>query len=333
MITLDRLQQIIPADQALANKALSVALGQVTGIQNVQLPAFANTVSGMQTTRDLPLITALTTAVPSSVANYYINTLAAGGGPNGDIRIVDIIGLAAGWIVTDGFTRTVELFATMDLSYLTTIYTTMGRALNGTYGPTDSGPLIIPGGLPCAGTYNGTFYSIPNPDPPPPNLEGYDPTAISLALACLTGAATAEIAALELKYPAQTTELDTIWNNMAAQVPLEQALQTQIKLNYADFQANDRNSIYGFIFSLPDYGLQSEVGGMAWFIEAMADLSTQAGEAIVASLREGRNNVLLGNAGIYTNTKIPASPTPPPPEADLLPADYTETEAVALVKK
>jgi hypothetical protein len=187
--------------------------------------------------------------------------------------------------------------------------------------------------LPCAGTYNGTFYSIPNPDPPPPNLEGYDPTAISLAMACLTGAATVEIAALELKYPAQTTELDTIWNNMAAQVPLEQALQTQIKLNYADFQANDRNSIYGFIFSLPDYGLQSEEGGVAWFVESMADLSTQAGEAIVASLREGRNNVLLGNAGIYTNTKIPAEPNPPPPEADLLPADYTETEAVALVKK
>jgi hypothetical protein len=91
MITLDRLQQIIPADQALANKALSVALGQITGIQTVQLPTFANTVSGMQTTRDLPLITALTTAVPSSVANYYTSTLASGGGPNGDIRIADII--------------------------------------------------------------------------------------------------------------------------------------------------------------------------------------------------------------------------------------------------
>jgi hypothetical protein len=333
MIPLDRLQQIIPADQALANKALSVALSQVTGIKNVQLPAFANTVSGMQTTRDLPLITALTTAVPPTVANYYTSTLATGGGPNGDIRITDIIGLAAGWIATDGFTRTVELFATMDLAYLTLIYTTMYRSLNGSYGPTDSGPLTIPSGLPCAGTYNGTFYSIPNPDPPPPNIEGYDPTAISLAMSCLTGAAATEIAALELAYPAQTTELNTIWNNMAAQVPRERAQQAQIGLNYANFQANDRNSIYGFIFSLPDYGLQSEVGGMAWFVEAMADIGTQAGQAIIASLRQGRNNVLLGNSGIYTNTKIPAVPNPPPPQADLLPADYTETEASALVKK
>jgi hypothetical protein len=337
MITLDRLQQIIPADQALANKALSVALSQVTGIKNVQLPAFANTVSGIQTTRDLPLITALTTAVPPSVANYYTSTLATGGGSNGDIRITDIIGLAAGWIATDGFTRTVELFATMDLSYLTTIYTTMYRSLNGSYGPTDSGPLVIPGGLPCAGTYTGTEVEIevPNPNPPPPTITitGYDPSAISLAMSCLTGAAATEIAALELKYPAQTTELNTIWNNMAAQVPRERAQQAQIGLNYANFQANDRNSIYGFIFSLPDYGLQSEVGGMAWFVEAMADIGTQAGQAVIASLRQGRNNVLLGNAGIYTNTKIPATPIPPPPQAELLPADYTEAEASALVKK
>ena len=333
MIPLDRLQQIIPADQALANKALSVALSQVTGIKNVQLPAFANTVSGMQTTRDLPLITALTTAVPPAVANYYTSTLATGGGPNGDIRITDIIGLAAGWVATDGFTRTVELFATMDLAYLTLIYETMYHALNGDYGDTQAGPLVIPSGNPCAGTYTGTLNTIPNPDPPPPDITYYDPTAIGLAMACLTGAAATEIAALELAYPAQTTELDTIWNNMAAQVPRERAQQAQIGLNYANFQANDRNSIYGFIFSLPDYGLQSEVGGMAWFVEAMADITTQAGQAIIASLRQGRNNVLLGNAGIYTNTKIPASPVPPPPEADLLPADYTETEATALVKK
>lgn len=333
MITLDRLQQIIPADQALANKALSVALSQITGIKNVQLTEFANTVSGIQTTRDLPLITALNTAVPPSVANYYINTLATGGGSNGDIRIVDIIGLAAGWVATDGFTRTVELFATMDLAYLTTIYTTMYRSLNGDYGSTDSGPLVIPSGLPCAGTYLGTEQTEPNPDPPPPDITYYDPTAIELAMSCLTGAAATEIAALELAYPAQTTELNTIWDNMAAQVVRERAQQAQIGLNYANFQANDRNSIYGFIFSLPDYGLQSEVGGMAWFVEAMADIGTQAGQAIIASLRQGRNNVLLGNSGIYTNTKIPAEPDPLPPEAELLPADYTEAEATALVKK
>ena len=45
MITLDRLQQIIPPDQALANKALSVALQQIAGISNNPLPTMAAVIS------------------------------------------------------------------------------------------------------------------------------------------------------------------------------------------------------------------------------------------------------------------------------------------------
>jgi hypothetical protein len=333
MITFDRLQQIIPADQALANKALSVALGQVNGISNVPLPIFAQATRALETTRDLPLITTLTSAVPASVANYYTSTLAVGAGPNGDIRVVDVIGLAAGWIATDAFLRTVEIFATMNLTVLTLIYNTMVNALNGSYGPTDSGPLIIPAGRPCAGTYNGVFFSTLNPDPPPPSFDGYDPTAIQLAMACLTGAATAEIGNLQTTYPDQTTELNALWTSMAEQVVLERTLQPIVNLNYADLTANDRNSIYGFIFSLPQYGNETEEGGISWFLEAMADLTTLGGEAIVASLREGRNQVALTSTGIFTTSQIPSDPVPPPPEAELLPSVYTEDEAINLVIK
>ena len=116
MIPLDRLQQIIPADQALANKALSVALGQITGINNLTLPVLAGVSKTVATTKDLPIITALTQAVPASVANYYTSTLAQGTGVNGDIQVVDILGLASGYPATDNFIRTVELFSQMDLT-------------------------------------------------------------------------------------------------------------------------------------------------------------------------------------------------------------------------
>jgi hypothetical protein len=65
----------------------------------------------------------------------------------------------------------------------------------------------------------------------------------------------------------------------------------------------------------------------------MADLTTQGGEAIIGCLREGRNQVALGNGGLYTNTKIPGDPNPPPPEAQLLPSTYSESEAENLVIK
>lgn len=325
--TVNRLSQIIPPDQALANRALVIALGQINGIRSTTLPTFARTVKAMETTRDLPLVTALTTAVPPAVANYYTSTLANGGGPNGNIRIVDIIGLAGGWVATDAFVRTVEIFDTMDLTQLTLIYQTMLNCLDGTYGPTDSGPIVIPGGLPCAGTYVGTDIATP-PDPPE-----YNPTAISLAMACLTGAAATEINNLEIQYPTQCAELNSLWNSMAEQIVEEQTLQPVVNLNFANLQANNRNSIYSFILGLPSYGTQTEQGGVAWFLESMADLSTLGGQAVIGCLREGRNQTALNSSGIYSNNKIPSDPIPPPPQANLIPSVYTESEAQNLVVK
>jgi hypothetical protein len=325
IVAYNALEQIIPADQALANKSLAVALSQVNGIRNTALPTFGNTVTAMQTTRDLPLVTALSSAVPASVADYYTSTLAVGNGPNGTIRIVDIMGLVAGWIATDAFVRTVEIFATMNLEQLTLIYQTMVDCLDGSYGPIDSGPIIIPVGLPCAGTYVGTDIATP-PDPPE-----WDPTAISLAIACLTGSAATEINNLEITYPTETSELNTLWANMSQQVVTEQTLQPIVNLDFSALQANNKNSIYSFIFNLPGYGSQTEEGGIAWFLEAMANLTTLGGQAVIGCLREGRNLSALSLSGIYTNTKIPSDPIPPPPRAELLPSEYTENEAINLV--
>lgn len=331
VVAYQRLAQIIPADQALANKALAVALGQINGVSFINLPTLAASIRSLETTKDLPLITALTSAVPPSVANYYTSTLAVGGGVNGDIRVTDVIGLAGGWIATDAFLRTVEIFSQMDLTTLNLIYDTMLNALDGTYGDTGAGPLTIPGGRPCAGTYIGVPETIPNPNPPPPDITVYNPSAIGLAMACLTGAAATELNNLQATYPTLTSELNTLWTNMAQQIVREDTLQPLINLNYADLTANDRNSIYGFIYSLPSYGTETEEGGTAWFIEAMANVSTQGGQAIIACMREGRNQVALGNSGIVTNTKIPGDPVPPPPSAQLLPSTYTEAQAENLI--
>ena len=326
MIALERLQQIIPADQALANKALSLSLQQINGIKNLNLPVLATAINGIQTTKDLPLITALTQAVPPTVADYYESTLADGSGPNGTLRVVDVLGSVAGWISTDAFTQVVEIFSTMNLTTLTTIYQRMTNSLDGSYGPIDSGPIVIPPG-PAAGTYVGTDISTP-PDPPE-----YDPTAISLAMTALRSAAAVEIANLQSTYPTECTELNTLFTNMCIQVTNEDDFQTQLNIDYDNFTANDRNSIYSFIFSLPDYGLQKEVGGMAWFVETMADLTTQGGQAIVGVLRQGQNQQVLNRIGIQTNSGIPADPNPPPPEAELIPSEYTEEEAAMLVIK
>jgi hypothetical protein len=329
MIALDRLQQIIPADQALANKSLSVALAQINGISTTTLPAFAAAVAATETTKDLPLISALTEAVPPSVADYYASTLAVGSGSNGTIQTVDIIGLAGGWVATDAFVQTTQLFSTMDLTYLTLIYQTMTNVYNGTYGDPQLGPVVIPLGLPAAGTYNAVTQ--PNPSPPPADI--VTQTAASVAFSALNPLVIAEVANLVSKYPDQTNQLNTLFTDMALQINSEITLQPLVNLNYANLRANDSNSVYGFVQSLPDLGLQTQVGGMAWFLEAMADLSNLGGEAVIACLRQGRNQAALSAANLYTNTKIPADPVPPPPRANLLPSVYSESEASNLVIK
>lgn len=324
MIALDRLQQIIPADQALAMKALATSLQQIGGINYLNLPTLSATVAGVETTKDLPLVTALTTAVPSAVSNYFVNTLGDGTGDNNNILITDVLGTVAGWISEPALTRTIAIMATMDLADLAEIYEVMLDVVNGVYtGPDIMDPMmfvtVIPPGLPGAGTYGPTATANESID-----------LAISTGL---IPEAQTEIANLVSAYPEQTTELNTLWDNMADQVSLEQVLQAEASLVFADLTANQRTSIYGFIFSLPSYGLDIKVGGMAQFIEAVADLTTFAGQSIVACLRQGRNQQFLGAAGVITTTNIPADPNPPPPDAVLIPSEYTETEAANLVIK
>jgi hypothetical protein len=334
MIAYDRLQQIIPADQALANKALSVSLAQITNVGAMTLPALARAVGNIETTRDLPIISSLSTAVPPNVAAYY-NTLAIGSGVNGTVQTTDVIGLASGWVATSAFGNTVAIFNTMNMTELTTVYQTMSNAASGNYGLIDSGPLTIPSGLPCAGTYYGNFYSeeVPNPHPPPANItiEGYNPSALDLAMTCLVGSAGTAIANLETNYPTECAQLNTLWNSMANQVVSENNLQNTIHLNYANLQAHSTTAIYSFIYSLPQYGTQTEVGGLAQMLENMADLTIQGGQAVVATLRQGRNAAALSATGIPNNLTIPVDPAVPPPQASLIPSTYTQAEAANII--
>lgn len=318
----NRLQQIIPADQALANKALGTALNQITGIKFTTLPIFAQTVSALQTTQDLPLVTALAQAVPPSVADYYIDTLANGTGDNNSILITDIIGTAIGWVSTDALGNTVATFSTMNLSYLQSIYQTMLNAVNGQY---DSGnsTVLIPVGTPAAGEY--TTIDLAFEGESAGNVVAGGPGLIPVALT--------EISNVVSAYPSQVTTLNQDWNNISSQLVLEQTLQASADLNYANLSANQKTSMYGFIFSLPSYGLDTTVGGTAQFIQGVADLTSFTGQSVVACLREGQNQQALNASGIYTNSNIPSDPNPPPPQANLIPSTYSETEAIDLVIK
>jgi len=309
MITYDRLSQIVPADQALACKALSVSLQQIAGISTMRLPDLANAVIPQQTTRDLPLISALTVAVPPDVANYFASTVAVGSGPNDSIVVCDIIGTAGGFVSAGAMANTISNLANVNVVSLASTYSTMANVVDGTYGDPTTGPVVIPTG-PYANTYLDAEEAFAN---------------------ALIPGAQSQIGTVVSSYPSQTANLNTNWNNMAAQLTREISLQAQAGIDYANLVPNSTSSMYSFIFTLPSTGRDTQVGGICQLVESVADYTSFTGQAVIACLREGRNQVALQSVGITTNADIPSEPNPPAPTANLIPSTYSAQLAATLV--
>lgn len=308
MIAYNRLSQIVPADWALASKALSVSLQQISGISMQTLPALANAVVQQQTTRDLPLVSSLTTAVPPSVAEYFANS-APGTGPGNSVVVYDLLGTAAGFVSTQALINTTSNLANMNLVDLTATYSTMANVVAGAYGDPVTGPVTIPDG-PYANTYTTADDAFAN--------------------ALIPGAQT-QIQTAVSTYPSATANLNANWNSMANQLTLETTLQTRAGINFQNLSSNSVGSMYAFIFALPINGRDTQAGGVCQLIESVADTTTFTGQAVIASLREGRNQVALQSVGIATNSQIPADPTPPAPTATLIPSIYTAQQAANII--
>jgi hypothetical protein len=331
MIAYDRLSQIVPADQALAAKALATSLQQITGVTNMTLPVLANVTVNLQTTNNLPLITALTQAVPTAVSTYLSNIGGANGRP---IGVCDVLGIAAGYQVADNFLNTVSTFANTNIAYLTTVYQTMNSVVGNVYGDPLAGPVVIPSGRPAAGTYYAVTANVGN-------------ILVTAADAAMTGTggdtpptgpglipvAQTEIGNLVNNSSAQVSTLNSYFTSMAAQVVQEDNLQTAAEIDFANLIPNSSPTVYSLIYSLPSYGAQTQQGGLAQFWEGVANIDTFTGQAVVATLREGVNRSLLGNAGIQTNSVVPVVANPPQSTANLLSAEYTASEAANIVVK
>jgi hypothetical protein len=294
MIAYDRLSQIIPADQALANKALNVSLLQISGIINMTLPVFAEAVATIDNLNDLPLVNALTTAVPPEVANFYVNTLGIPTNTPPNVKIVNVLGTPSGYVHVDALNDTVNQINSMGsgTNYLQTVYQTMLLVVQGFFDvtvppvPPDPDPTtetIITPGYPAAGTY-----------------ATHDEAILALILV-----AQSEIINLQSAYPKQCDAITTNSKAMANQLVTELAQQARAKLNFAELIPNDQTSVYGFIFSLPTYGNDVGPNGMRDYVTKITNQSTLTGQSIIGTLREGQDQTIINSAGIKSNNIIP----------------------------
>jgi hypothetical protein len=311
-ITYERLSRVIPADQALANKAMQVSLQQIKNISTLSLAQLASAFIGMETTRDLPAISALQQAVPASVAAYYSSAYATGSGPNGTLVITDLLGAAVGVPFTSDLTNVTTTINSMTtagiLGTLTVTYNRMQNTVNGDYYDPSTGNIVIPAG-PGAGTYGN----------------------VDLALSALISDASNTVTGIQSSYPTQSANLNVNFTDMGASLVSENTNLALASIDIANLVVQGRGAIMSFVQSLPDYGVDTEENGPSQFLEAVADLNTQGGQAIVACLREGRNAAALSAVNVGVDTNIPATPATVPPQANLIPSTYSDAEAADLV--
>jgi hypothetical protein len=319
----DELGKIIPPADAVANKAIEVALKQINNIGTTTLPELAEailgsvdrdwdpqqeylandvvkvdsaaaptfyrakspgctpgtftvppgvditdtnywaetTLGGLSTMKDLPLIQAQTTPVPTDVAQFFATEVATGTGPCGVLTTYDVLGLAldsnnfAAQLNT-AITAINALQAAGSLATLNTAYTNMLVAAN-------------------------------------------DPAMITLI-----GNANTAIAALSAS-PYVTT-LNTAWTYMANLMNLSAKYTSQAGVDYFLLQSGDTSSTKSFVQNLSYYGQLTAQGDAAQFLENLADIATLGGQAIIGTMREGRNQERLNASGLYNTTQIPS---------------------------
>ena len=314
VIPYQRLARIVPSDQALACKAIQVSLQQIKNISGLTLAQLAEVFLNMETTRDLPAISALQQAVPASVAAFYSADYATGSGPNGTLVITDLLGAAVGVPYTSDITNVTTTINSMTtagfLNTLTDTYTRMLNTVNSVYGPAVTGPVVIPAGT-AAGSYSNA----------------------DTAMNALISNATVQVSTIQSSYPTQSSVLNSNFNDMASHLASENTNLTLASIDIANLSSSGRGPIMSFVQSLPNYGINTEQNGPNQFLEAVADYNTQGGQAIIACLREGRNAVFLNAVNVGLDTAIPSTPATVPPQANLIPSTYSDAEAANLVVK
>jgi hypothetical protein len=152
-----------------------------------------------------------------------------------------------------------------------------------------------------------------------------------LEIGNLIANAQAEINNIIISNSAETTALNTAFSGISTQLTKEVAYQSLATLDIPTLSSNSRLSIQGLIFALPSFGRDTSVGGTAQYIENIANVSTGSGQAIIASLREGRSQFGLSAAGINISAIVSSDPATVPPTAVLIPSITSESEARANV--
>lgn len=333
------LQNILPADLAVANGALSRSFSQVKGISNTNTASLAEAITSLETLKDLPLMKNQTAYVDPKIIDYWKNyygvqssdefSVTLGTGTNDQIVLQDVIGYVAGRNSAGPLSQNATLLQELqDEGYLDVL-------------TADNGPTSSNTGLFAVIRYfTQGEYTTPPGDPPPPDFWEIEIPAGVYGAGSYIGDTEAEAIAgawLNGIIPAAKQIMRDLWNAdprfrtvqvntnvWQQQLAREKILRDRIDLDTTAIRGTDQSAI-NFAERLPSIGLDTTDGGAAEFIERVVDYSSTGGQAAIAAMREGRNIDRLANANIGQDAPLSQQRVETP--GILLTSQYTQQEA------
>lgn len=299
------LSNIIPADQAAANQAWIRSFYQVKNITGTTLPKFAASTAELESNSGLGDINALTTPIPPAAASTVTSTLATGTGPNDTLTIYDFLGTAAGWPYTENMNDVIGNINYLDnqgalellIQSSNGLYATMTSVLNGTWAGTDGSIywVDIPTGYPATGNYVAATANL----------------AIDSAFGDTNGLiSTGNVIfeTIQTDYPDNVGNINTGYGNMANQIAREDINRTNAGVDFTILQGNNRSAIMSLATNLHSIGTDVSWHGPAEFFAAVSNIQNIGGQAVIASMREGRNIKSLAKSGVPTDTQLKTTP-------------------------
>lgn len=276
------LSRIIPPDQAAANLAWARSFYQVKNVINLTLPDLAAGATAVESNQGLSYINTLngeTGPVPDNVKSQLYSNLGTGSGENGLLSLNDFMGVISGtpWTNAIGNLNS-EISNISSLSAFSNIvgtYDTMIDVLDGVYGNVSVGNIILPG--------DPTIY-----------------TDADSALQPLITNAVANIAVFQASYPQQSTTLNEQWTELVDQLLMEDENLALAGVRFGELRTS-RPAIMSLGTSLHSVSTDPDAGP---FFDSIANVASPAGQAVVGSLREGRNIDALGKSGVGTDTQL-----------------------------
>ena len=258
---------ILPPEVATACGAFGVSMGQIKKIKNVPIEKFAQVVSNLETTKNLPLVGGTDVPVDTSSVQAAAALVALGSGPDGTYTMSDFFGCMSGlpYALRDIQTLILQL----QTSTLTTAYANIYTEVN------KVSPNLV-------------------------TLQGYIDVANAAILAIQT-ANPIQASILNTLYNnagAQLTIEQTARNTALTPVPYPGR-----DVNLSQYP----NTLVSFVDTIPSYGEDTIPHMTAQTIEAICDWNTLGGQSIVGLMRQSRNKTRLASAGIPLDNSIPDS--------------------------